>query len=297
MVFVLHDAADDEYAKAIAAGLAPRVVFATPLPQASVPTRFGAGAVCVVLWTPKLAAAQGLARVQAALPKAGGNVLICSVAGQDTPAALNDYGIMTMAGRADVDVDNVAAGLDYIAAGMAEHDKLSRGHSKAAPKLGASALAVNRRDGNLAARSAYGLALTLAAAGVTAPLITQMAQASGENVKSAAPPAPQLRLSMSETADAATVGLATEIADSSTPSVDEWLTEPSSPAPITALERRAPEPVLLQTGAAPVEVAAASELLLATPFFEAPASLPVKAEPVVVEMVVRTKAKASPPTL
>lgn len=160
IVFLLHLEKDEAYAAALAAALAPRAVFPAPFSMAQ-SLSFGAGAVCVVLWTPEWAAAGGAAQLTSLCPHPERNALVVALRGA-TPApefVHANIALISAGGDAASDAAHIGSALDE----LADQADAKQGRVYRA-RLGAGA-ASNASDqaarSNTLVRSAIGLAATV----------------------------------------------------------------------------------------------------------------------------------------
>jgi hypothetical protein len=296
IVFVLHGGAEEQYATALAGALAPLAAFPSPLTADGADrTRFGLGAVCVIVWSRDLNAAMAGADVLEMLPKGAANGVVCRVGDAPLPTEFAGAQLVIVEGGGDavVDAELVRDAITNILRRRAERSE-GRGRRAVSPDFSPDPAA--RRGGgagrrHMAVRSAYGLVATLAAAGVVAHSIGQRADATGAEPSDvgAAPSEPEEEAAAVavDRSAARAAEMAAEWRPAPAPLIDQWLTAPA-PTGAVALEQAAPEIEAAPTEAAPridpalvhAETAAAdateaspSEAVVATPALEALASM------------------------
>lgn len=176
LVFVLHDEADKAYAEQLAGALAPVVAFPAPLHAGDDQiTRYGSGATCIIVWSDQMRRQDVAERAFAALSTMKGNAAICCVEASppfETPVA-SQIDVVQACG------DHTAVGAELRGVIARLRQRLSeRGaqRGRAAPRLAhtggmATATIQPRSKPDIAVRSAYGLAATLAVVGVIAPTV------------------------------------------------------------------------------------------------------------------------------
>jgi len=248
--FVLHAPADDAYAASLAAAIGALPLKLQPNSVASL--QFGAGVVCIIVWN------EALAPQSEALTRAlsSGIALVVHRQGSAPPAAWAHF-------DAVVARDPVAD-----AAALAEIAQTHRvtAFERMAQLQGATAA----KQQPLAARSAYGMAATLAIASFVTPWIMERAQATdatGANLQPPSAPAQgagMLRASLA----AMSAGPAEDVDTiaSPTPALDRWLAPTAENAIVVAdadvpFARAEPVLVAFTRDAAPLDVpfAAATE--------------------------------------
>lgn len=172
IVFVLHSAADKDYAAELARALAPLPAFPAPLDACNGRgVQFGAGAVCVVVWTQELHQLELTDVVLAAVAGAVANFVIFRAGAQPLDALRHRaFACLPEQGDVAADARRLRAG---IAAQQSQTERQDRlGRPAQSPQIGRLARPEPQRGRrSMAVRSAYGLAVTLAVVGVAAPVI------------------------------------------------------------------------------------------------------------------------------
>jgi hypothetical protein len=220
VLFVLHAPAEETYATQLAAALSPLPAFPLAAQSGERALQFGAGIICVVVWTPAMAAIGGGAFDPA-------TTIICNIgakAGIDAFATLNGVGD---AGADAVALQTPLAALHALAGGRGSRVRIGDG-----PRMGATADATLERGKQpFAMKSAYGVAATLAVVGVMAPTIMERAQATGvEPGDMNAEAATMAAVTAEDLAPVAAAQLASAPALSPTPAFDQWVAEPEQEA-------------------------------------------------------------------
>ncbi len=186
IIVILHDKADEAYATAVAAALAPARAVCAELYKAEF--QFGAGSACVGIWSPAAAAAGG----ELVLPKDA--ILLCV---SDAPTPLFNARRLQGAGEAAADAKLVAAAVAEL-----ERDADRPGQGKiyrAAIANGASTgVAPPRRTGRtpLIGRSAIGLVATVSVVAIASHYLGMRSSATA-----AAPVDPDMSASAAGEAD------------------------------------------------------------------------------------------------
>lgn len=181
MVFILHAAADEKYAQALAASLAPVTAIPTALAESGARgVQLGGGAASLLIWTNHTAPFAEAAL--AALPF--GAAAICVADGAAAPEALRARGLhlTRISGDAARDAEALRETIAALHAQLrARSVDNSRRRGSVAPRLahggGQSAESVPSRKSPMVMRSAVGLGATLAVVGVVAPNISSRALA------------------------------------------------------------------------------------------------------------------------
>lgn len=238
IAFVLHGSADQQYAAALAEGLAPMVALATPFPQRG-GAQFGSGAACVIVWSEN--AGVRARDISEALAHCRANVVVCRIGAASTPPEFSSAPFLVVDGTGEAarDTTNIREAIAAI------DGRLSAPHSSKQSRLNSPGLysappapSAERADKRMAVRSAYGLAATLAVVGFVAPSIGQRAVATGLDHDAPAPAAPiaapiptqaAALASPSGGAQAAVQPISTT-AHSDSPLLDHWLAPPSTRA-------------------------------------------------------------------
>lgn len=180
MVFILHAVADEKYAAALAAALAPVTAIPTALAESGARgVQLGGGAASLLIWTKNTA--PFAAAALAALPF--GAAAVC-VGGVAAPEALRARALRVaeISGDAARDAEALRETIAALHAQLrARSMDNSRRRGSVAPRLahgGAQASeAVTSRKSPMVMRSAVGLGATLAVVGVVAPNISSRALA------------------------------------------------------------------------------------------------------------------------
>lgn len=181
MVFILHAIADEKYAAALAAALAPVTAIPTALAEGGARgVQLGGGAASLLIWTNNTAPVADAAL--AALPF--GAAAICVADGAAAPEALRARALRMaqISGDAARDADALRETIAALHAQLRTRSMdNSRRRGSVAPRLahgGAPASeAVPSRKSPMVMRSAVGLGATLAVVGVVAPNISSRALA------------------------------------------------------------------------------------------------------------------------
>jgi hypothetical protein len=248
IVFVVHGGADERYAAALGAALG---AFPAPLPaSAASGIQFGAGSICIVVWTQDLQMRGAADNVAHVVARARLNTVICRLGGAPAPPALAGLPVLDGQGEAVADAAALREALQRIRAAAAERGVRKRG--QATPRLGAASSEQGSRIGGgrrqFAVRSAYGMAATLAVAGVAASTIGQRAQATGADPQNLGPnQAHAARLEPSPATLTAAQAVF-EAAPTATPALDAWLAAPPE-AGAMAIETSVPAPAVAQSDA------------------------------------------------
>lgn len=189
IVFVLHSAADKEYAAELAGALVPLPAFPVPLLDtcSGRGVQFGAGALCVVVWTQELHQPELTDAALVAVAGAVANFVIFR-AGAQPPEALRLRAFACLPEQGEV-----AADANRLREGIAAHQRQTErqdefGRRAQSPQIGRPARPEPQRGRrSMAVRSAYGLAVTLAVVGVAAPVIAGRTGSTNAEPDSAAP--------------------------------------------------------------------------------------------------------------
>lgn len=179
LVFILHGPRAAPVADEVAAALAPRTIIKRPMAEEDQRTVvFGAGAVCVVIWTPRMRLQDGVARVLQTLPAAQAKAVIYQRSGAPLPQEFYDASFHIVEGSENV-ADDAERLREAVAQAEAQpgpaHPRGNRSTPRLATKTAHPPVSQARR--RMAARSAMGLALTFAVVGVVGPWISNQADA------------------------------------------------------------------------------------------------------------------------
>lgn len=160
-IFVLHDSAKEEQVQQIIQALAPLMALATPFASVR-ESQFGPGAVCVVLWTPGLS--EHVMDLLPVLRGAEGRTIVCCPHGVEAPPAFASAGftIVRFMGEPNEDAETLRQAMQN-----AKHAAAS------VSRFTSPAQQTNNSHGfrRLAARSAVGLAATLAMVAIVGQLM------------------------------------------------------------------------------------------------------------------------------
>lgn len=172
ITFVLHSTADKEYAAELAEALAPLTAFPVPLDACSGRgVQFGAGAVCVVVWTQDLYQPELTDVVLAALAGSIANFVIFRAGARPLETLRQRaFACLPEQGNVAADADRLREGITAQQSHAERQDRFGR--PAQSPQIGRPARPESQRGRrSMAVRSAYGLAVTLAVVGVAAPVI------------------------------------------------------------------------------------------------------------------------------
>jgi hypothetical protein len=205
-VFVLHDESDRAYAERLAGALAPLAAFPVDLrPGGDREIQYGSGAICVLLWSPRMCSQEIADRALSALGKMRGNAAVCRL---DAAPQFNGGTCETV--QASNDLDAVSAEIRAVVTRLRQQlSQRGAQRGRTAPKLahaggsaGSAPQPRGKADGSM--RSAYGLAATLAVVGIIAPTVTYRAGATN------LPPTAEREGSASTSSDAPAADVARE---------------------------------------------------------------------------------------
>lgn len=212
--FVLHAAADEAYATALAGGLGALPLKLEPGRASSL--QFGQGVVCIVVWSEALRP-QSEALLGAL---SSGVVQVVRTGDAALPDAWARFDVID-ARDAEADAETLAA--------------ISQTHRVAAFDRSAQLQgAAGGHKQRFAARSAYGMAATLAVASLVTPFIMDRAQATDASGAGLLPPSAPAQgaglLRASLAALSAPAEDVVEAAPTATPALDRWLAESAEDA-------------------------------------------------------------------
>jgi len=172
LILVLHAPAEEGYASALVAALAPTATLSVPVANISSTIQFGAGALCMVVWSRAMSEGVDRAALARLLPFGQSNTIVCRVG--DAPGAEQVSALAVVNVRGDGAADAVI--LQAVLAEILAPAQASAVSLAGAQRRGDS---LRAGRGDFLSRSALGLVGTLAAAGVAAPVITGLAAATG----------------------------------------------------------------------------------------------------------------------
>lgn len=286
IVIVLHGPADAAYAAELAGALSPHLAFPVALSLgAERPTQYGAGAVCVVLWTQDAASRALAGEIARAMHGAVSSALVCRLGQAPLPADFSANACIQVHQQAGA--QDVATPLrNAIERRLQEWEERSAGPRRSArPSLDAAVAQASSASGGrrMVVRSAWGLAATMAVVGVAAPVVSDRAGAA--NIPPDQGAAPNEATVVSVAANATTAAPAVDAAGDV---IEAAVAPVSYPAPDPLVEalaaQTAPEPVAAMTQEQAV-MADEPELVLAA------AALP-ELDPKTVEMIAAMAAGA-----
>lgn len=261
IALVLHEDADEKYAAALAAALTPVRAITTAFAKAR-DLKLGAGATCVIVWTPAVADDRakdleefvGVVEPGACLPS--GVIGVC-LPGAAPPEIFARTGVRTLVGNGNPDEDAAAAreSLTQLEALDADSPAHARSRSYRAAMGGAhrAGFSANSKPAaRLMARSAVGMAATIA-------VVAFASQYIGSRARAAAAPSDDLAEAAAGSVEGSESGLSAERSQegeafetasngsAQNVSTDELLLAFSHPAP-SAPSRAAPRMVRGSSG-------------------------------------------------
>ncbi|MFT3729153.1 MAG: hypothetical protein QM759_15125 [Terricaulis sp.] len=176
LAFVLHRPENADYASALATALN---AFVAPMKDG---VRFGAGAICVLVWDDAASRERGAEKqMLERLPAGVSNTVLCCIGQTFCPDSLRARAarFVNVSGRADGDAAIVSALVDSVDEDLTALAK-DRGRRTNAPQLAsrhANGTGATYRKSTFAGRSATGLVATLAIVGIVGPIVVSRPQA------------------------------------------------------------------------------------------------------------------------